>query len=46
MTPAKRKETRKKYEEMQKARKNERLGLAKKANYKKEKKIKNFSKSS
>lgn len=37
MTPAKRKETRKKYEEMQKARKNERLGLAKKQTTKKRK---------
>lgn len=38
MTPAKRKETRKKYEEIQKARKNERLGLAKKQTTKKKRK--------
>lgn len=38
MTPAKRKETRKKYEEMQKARKDQRLGLAKKQSQKKSKK--------
>lgn len=37
MTPAKRKETRKKYEELQKARKNERLGLAKKTTKKSKK---------
>ena len=37
MTPAKRKETRKKYEEMQKARKNERLGLTKKTTKKSKK---------
>lgn len=35
MTPAKRKAIRNKYEEMQKARKNERLGLAKKTSKKK-----------